>query len=380
MKLAAIVAVFLVAVLAVAALFSWRQKAKFAATKDTHDLRQQVEKMATAYAKQRSNVALTIGVLQKGKTHFLGFGSIRPGTNLPPDDKTLYEIGSVTKIFTTTLLARLVAENRVKLDDPVSKYLPKNLPLAPKLQAVTLAHLATHTAGMPRLPHNFRITFENAKDPYCNYTTTNLYEELATIDLDGVPGARSRYSNLGVGLLGHLLGLAAGQPYKTLVTEQICVPLALHDTVFAPDADQSRRLVRGYDHTGNLTPPWTFDVMAPAGALHSTASDLLLFLQANLKPPEGPLGEGLKSAQTVYVQNWNGQVALGWQVLAGLEGLQYHWHNGGTGGFVSFCGFDLQSQTAVVLLSNYGDAMSGRIPTDSMGLEILRLAAKISWE
>lgn len=372
----------LLLVVAIAAVIAWAyfDLTKVGRMKDSRDLRARAEKMGEEYLKKHSKGALVIGVVQKGKTYWLGFGQISETNTNPPDAETIFEIGSVTKVFTGVALAQRVADGKLSLDDPIRKYLPAEVTLPTEVQGITLKQLATHTAGLPRLPSNLDLSEANAANPYLRYTTKELYEYLKTAKLDGVPGAKSAYSNLGVGLLGHILELRAGVSYEQLLREQILSPLNMTDTAITASPEFRARLTPGHDAKGNVVSNWDFSVLAPAGGLRSCMADLIKFIEANVSTNQSNLSLALAMAQKTYHESWTGNVGLCWQIQDVRGVYRLHWHNGGTGGYVSFLGFDRESQAGVVLLSNYGDAMVGDSSLDKIGMELLKLATKVSWE
>jgi D-alanyl-D-alanine-carboxypeptidase/D-alanyl-D-alanine-endopeptidase len=347
---------------------------------DTRDLRVRTQKLAEVYLTKRPKGALVIGVVQGGRTYWLGFGQISATTTNAPGADTIFEIGSVTKVFTGIALAQLVNDGKLRLDDTLAELLPAEVTLPEELRPITLGELATHTAGLPRLPANLDLAKVNAANPYVGYTSRELYEYLRTARLDQPPGKKSAYSNLGVGLLGHLLELRAGVPYEQLVRERILDPLGLTNTAITLSVAQQGRLTPGHDLKGNVVSNWDFAVLAPAGALRSCADDLLKFVQANLATNQPGLGPALALAQKPQYESWTGKLGLCWQILDAPGVYRIHWHNGGTGGYASFVAFDQPHQTGVVLLSNYGDAMAGDNSLDEMGMKLLKLAAKVSWE
>jgi len=347
---------------------------------DTRDLRARTQRMAEDYLAERSQGALVIGLVQRGSNYWLGFGHVSSTNTNAPDNGTLFEIGSVTKAFTGIALARMVQNGTLRLDDPIEKHLPSEVKLPVELRPITLVQLATHTAGLPRLPENLELSDANAANPYARYTTDDLYQYLRIASLDRPPGRKSEYSNLGAGLLGHILELKAGTLYEQLLREKICEPLDMPDTVVTLSAAQRARLTPGHDAKGNVVSNWDFNVLGPAGGLRSCARDMLAFIQANLATNAPGLGPALTLAQKRHFESWLSKLGLCWQILEAPGLYQFHWHNGGTGGYASFIGFDVQHQTGVVLLSNYGDAMASDDSLDQMGMELLKLAAKVSWE
>ncbi|XVU21554.1 serine hydrolase domain-containing protein [Actinoplanes sp. CA-054009] len=257
----------------------------------------------------------------------------------------VFEIGSITKVFTALALARLTVDGTVALDEPLADLLPAgaDVPTRDGVQ-ITLQHLATHTAGLPRLPTGMLkrlLLHPNDPDPYARCTTDMLLAALARTRLSAAPGRRFRYSNFGAGLLGLALARRAGLTYTQLVLE----------TGF-PQPDPAL-LIQGHTRRGRATPPWHLADLAGAGALHSTAADLLAFLRRQLDHPDDPAIHLTRSVKhQINPFTW---VHLGWmgrQLHPRLGGHTQLWHNGGTSGFTSFAGFDPDRRTAVVLLSN----------------------------
>jgi CubicO group peptidase (beta-lactamase class C family) len=336
------------------------QKRNYQKLPDTKDLKERIAALAEPYVTKRTNAALVIGVIQHGKQHVQGFG------HNPPDASTIYEIGSITKVFTAITAARLAADGLIKLDDPVAKCFPPvvNLPTN-----ITFKHLATQSSGLPRLPGNFFAVVGETDNPYILYKKEHLYDYFKTANKLGEPGQRYEYSNLGFALLGHALELCAGKPYEALVRENLLTPLGMQSTGFT-----AANVIPGHDPKGKPASNWDFDVMAPAGAFRSNAGDMLKFLRANLEPDRTPIAVALRESTKRHFK----MMGLGWHFQTTFEDLTFIWHNGGTGGYRSFAGFDPKHKTAVVLLSNYGDAFANDDPLDKMGFEILKLASKIS--
>ena len=345
---------------------------RFNGMPDTHDLRPRVDKLANRYINKRRHGALALGVLQKDKRYLQGYGRKSPSDDAPPDGHTLFEIGSVTKVFTALGLARSIEEGTWSLDDTLGQHLQLD-GLEEKVAGITLRQLATHSSGLPRIPRS--LMKASLANPYANYHPADLYQDLAKVRLDFQPGKKSTYSNYGYGLLGHLLELKGRRSYAEIISEDICRPLGMTDTTVKLTPEQQARLVRGHSPKGEPVSNWDFDAFAGAGALRSTAEEMLRFLEANLRPDATPLQPVLERAQKTHFTGLVDQVGLGWQILETVEGPVVHWHNGGTGGYRSFIGFDRGNQVAVVLLSNTGGVDQS---LDTIGLQILKLAAKIS--
>jgi CubicO group peptidase (beta-lactamase class C family) len=265
------------------------------------------------------------------------------------DADTLFEIGSITKVFTGILLADAVRRGDATLEDSIAKHLPADLlPADSVLREVTLLDLATHTSGLPRLPGNLDEG-ANPLDPYAQYSTEKLYAYLKGFQKsDFESRGKMSYSNLGVGLLGHLLERISGKPYETLARETIFAPLGMKDSFVQrrPEdlpADRADRFAAGHSG-GKEVPHWHLDALAGAGAIVSTARDLARFAEGHWSekaPPE------LRAAMDLAAQPQRNGVGLCW--LIGEAGLS---HDGGTGGFRSELRVSLPDKTATVRLMN----------------------------
>jgi CubicO group peptidase (beta-lactamase class C family) len=283
----------------------------------------------------------------------------------PPDGRSVFEIGSISKAFTGVLLADAVTRKEVALDDPVSKYLPADVKLPTRDDtSITLLHLSTHTSGLPRLPDNFRP--KDPDNPYADYTVRQMYDFLTGTKLARKPGEKSDYSNLGAGLLGHALALRAGKSYEELLQERVCGPLALQETRITLTPEMRRRLVPGHNADGDPATNWDLPTLAGAGGIRSTVDDMLRFVKANLDAPNGPLGPALKlSHEKRFSVAGDLSIGLGWHRN---EKAGEVWHNGQTGGYHSFAGFAPERRVGVVVLSS-----TAADPADLVGLNVLRL-------
>jgi D-alanyl-D-alanine-carboxypeptidase/D-alanyl-D-alanine-endopeptidase len=279
---------------------------------------------------------LVVGTVVDGARHV----DLRGPAPFPPDQ--LFQIGSVTKTFTALLLARRLVAGELTYDTPVAELLPVATALRAE-QPVSVGELATHTSGLPRIPASLwrrALTFD--EDPYREYGEDRLAGDLARVRLRG--RGRSRYSNLGMGLLGHALARAAGTTYHGLVEAEICEPLGLVDTTGEPTSAQRTRLATGHRRRGRpRRVAWQFDVLAGAGSLWSTGNDVLTYLQAHLSPPDGQLGDALRRVLDDPV--------LAWQPLPHGRHRGMWWHNGGTAGFRSMVVLDPARHRAAVALA-----------------------------
>jgi serine-type D-Ala-D-Ala carboxypeptidase/endopeptidase len=321
----------------------------------------------------RQSVGIVVGILEPEGRRIVSYGSFDAKSKRPVDGDTVYEIGSVTKVFTALLLADAVTRGEVALTDPVAKYLPATVKVPERGgKKITLQDLATHTSALPRLPAN--LAPADPANPYADYTVAQMYDFLSKYELPRDIGAQYEYSNLGAGLLGHALALRAGKDFETLVRERITAPLGMKSTAIALSGELAKRLASGHDAELQPVANWDLPTVAGAGALRSTANDLLTFLGAVLGYAKTPLGPAMASMLTPRrAAGPNMEIALGWHV-ASKDGKEIVWHNGGTGGYRSFVGFDPKSRTGVVVLSNASTA-SGQ---DDLGRHLLDRTAPLA--
>jgi CubicO group peptidase (beta-lactamase class C family) len=310
-------------------------------------------------------------ITRDGRQQVTSYG---PNAGVTPfDANTVFEIGSITKTFTTAILADMVAKKEVALDDPVVKHLPPGTKVPERDgKQITLLDLATQTSGLPRLPTNLLIM--DAKNPYASYTPAMLYEFLGDYTLPRGIGERYEYSNLGMGLLGQALGHRAGKDFETLVTERVLVPLGMRDTRIALTSGMRSRLAPGHDGGGEAQGLWDLPAIAGAGALRSTVGDMLKYVRANADSTSKPLGSVLALTHATRRPGPVPQVSIGlaWHRTTTPGGRTVVWHNGGTGGYRSFAGYDEATGLGVVVLTNTA------VSVDDIALHLLDPAVPLA--
>jgi D-alanyl-D-alanine-carboxypeptidase/D-alanyl-D-alanine-endopeptidase len=267
-----------------------------------------------------------------GITRFAEAGTLEPA-GIAPEER-VFEIGSITKVFTGLLLADAVEEKKVRLDSTLAELLGKEVQFAdPDVAAITLVQLSTHTSGLPRLPDNLGWLTAFSKDPYKNYDRKRTLDFLAKAELPHAPPFPASYSNYAVGLLGELLAGIHGKSYADLVAERITAPLGMKDTGVVPGDSQLARLAPPHDGA-KAGHPWTFQAMAGAGALRSTAADLVIFGQALLEPDKTPLAAAIKRMLEVRAAYDSEEIGLG-IIIGKVDDHREYAHSGGTGGYRS---------------------------------------------
>ncbi|WOH46820.1 serine hydrolase [Bradyrhizobium sp. sBnM-33] len=299
-------------------------------------------------------MGLVAAFLDGDRHSIAAYGQSDSPGNRPLDGDTVFEIGSITKVFTALLFADMVLRGELAPDDPAAKYLPASVRM-PDFEGapITLIDLATYTSGLPRMPSNFAP--KDWSNPYIDYTPERLYDYLSNHKLAHKPGKHYEYANLGFGLLGHILELRAGKSYEELVVSRICAPLGMEDTRITLSSSMQRRLARGHSATLAPVANWDYSAFAGAGAFRSTANDLMKFLRICMNPAEGPLASALQmtlSERRPMMEERD--VALGW-FISSQFGDEVIWKSGGTGGYAAFIGYSTKTWRNCIVLSNAAD-------------------------
>jgi CubicO group peptidase (beta-lactamase class C family) len=316
------------------------------------DLSKRLRKAIDPQIGPEKNVGVIVGIYDQGKVQFLSFGEVERGSKKPPNETTIFEIGSITKTFTGLMLAHAIEEGLVNENDPISKFQSewKNQ----NVSDITLEELVTHRSGLPRLPCNLHYT--NPHLPYAEYTNEDLVQGLTNdslsesleCSLQDHPSAEIEYSNWGFALLGYILGKKQGFTYPEMLDRQISKPLHLVDTTYALSSEQFKRTAVGYDSNGVETQLWDRQAMMGNGAVRSTAADLILYAKAFLHPDSTSLSAEIHRTIQVQPTDTEQKIAYAWFVTPGGS----LWHNGMTGGFASLMKIYLKKDFAIFYLTN----------------------------
>lgn len=307
----------------------------------------------------RYAVAMIAGVLDTNGVAYFSYGTRTIEGGEPIDENTVFEIGSVTKTFTSLLLADMAERGELALTNQVQDFVPD-----PQrgTTAMTLTHLASHGSGLPRMPNNF--TPADVTNPYADYGERQMFEFLNSYQLPRAPGSLYEYSNYGMGLLGHLLSRSKGLSYEELLRQRILDVLGLNYTGITLSESQRQRLAHGYSGVVGI-PNWDFDALAGAGAIRSTAKDMLAYAAANLGLRASPLYPAMTNSHKARITASPGvQVGLGWHLLS-AGGRQFVFHDGQTGGYSALIAFEQEAQKGVVVLA------SGWAVASDLGLYLL---------
>jgi D-alanyl-D-alanine-carboxypeptidase/D-alanyl-D-alanine-endopeptidase len=306
-------------------------------------------------------IGIVVGVIDSTGRRVVSFGSVAKNDRRPLNGDTVFEIGSITKEFTSLLLTDMVRRGEVALTDPVAKFLPPGVTMPARAgRQITLADLSTHSSGLPRMPSNFNP--KDSANPYLDYSVQDLYAFISGHQLTRDIGSRYEYSNVGVGLLGHVLSLRAGMSYEALVRARILEPLGMRDTAIALTPSMTSRLAVGHAESQRTSQNpygltavanWDIPTLAGGGALRSTVNEMLTFLAANLGYINTPLAGAMADqiATRRPSDNPGFEVGYGWRIQNRF-GSTIVWHGGATGGYRSYIGFDPQARVGVIVLSN----------------------------
>lgn len=302
---------------------------------------------------RRGHKALVAGAIRDGECVVSRWAAAGEA----PDARAVFEIGSITKVFTGVLLADMCLRGEVALEDTLSQHSHGPHP-AWRHREPTLLELATHRSGLPNTPRGmgrhelaFSLGFGD-RDPWADLDRSRYGRLVARESPRRAPNKRVRYSSMAVGLLGDALATRAGRPYEELVADRVLVPLGMDSTGTTVPPQASVRLLPGHSRTGRPRPPLE-DFMPAAGSLRSSAEDMLRFLAACLDPPAGGPGPAIALAQEAHGRiGRRAEVGLGWMIAKPPRRPEVIWHNGGTWGFRSFAGFAPERRSAAVILSN----------------------------
>lgn len=324
----------------------------------------QINQMLKEAVDGRRTVGIVLGTIDADGSRIFSYGKTsKHGVGV--DGDTVFEIGSATKTFTAILLADMAAREQLSLYDPISKYLPESVKVPSRGEKeITLLHLATHHSGLPRLPSN--LVPADAENPYADYSVDKMYAFLSSYTLTRDIGEKYEYSNYGFGLLGHVLSLKAGKSYEALLQERNFAPLGMTSSAVTLTPEMKSRLAMG--HTTNLTRAknWDLGALAGAGAIRSSVKDMLIFVAANLSLKPSSLFPAMNRTHEVVSDTTipDTYIGLAWHITK-KYGSEIVWHNGGTGGYHSFIGFDQANRFGVVILSNSTNSI------DDIGMHIL---------
>jgi serine-type D-Ala-D-Ala carboxypeptidase/endopeptidase len=313
--------------------------------------------------------SIAIALIDSNGIQYFNFGlTSKRGKEV--DEHTIYEIGSISKVFTAILLAQQIRDGDLTLDDKINDYLPAEVKV-PVMgeQEITFGNLSDHTSGLPRMPYNF--TPANLSNPFADYTVDKMYEFITNYQPVREVGEEYEYSNIAQGLLGHLLAANKNTTYENLMIQTIALPLAMNETKIKLDKRMTDNLALGHSD-GQVVENWDIPTLAGAGAIRSSTSDMAKFVSANLGYSRSPVMAAMEFSHQIRHDKADAmRVALGWLIKKGEDG-DIFCHGGATGGYRTFIGFVKETGRGVVLLTN---SSAG---ADDIGFHLLDPGSKLS--
>jgi D-alanyl-D-alanine-carboxypeptidase/D-alanyl-D-alanine-endopeptidase len=304
---------------------------------------------------QHKSIGMVVAITGPNGRRIIPYGRLNQTGSGQLSGDTVFEIGSVTKIFTALLLADMVQQGEVSLNDPVAKYLPPEVKMPERNgHSITLLDLATQTSGLPFFPSDIPLNDPGAAERIvAGYQTAKVYEFVSHYQLTRDIGSKWEYSNLGFALLGDALARRAGTDYESLLKARITGPLGMKSTSISLSPEMRSRLAAGYDVDLKSAPEVDMPAFVAAGCLHSTANDLLLLLEAFMNYKTSPLAPAMQEMLSPRRPGPGFQQALGWWIVSlGAADPGFIFHGGQTSGFSSAIAFDPRTRTGVVVLSN----------------------------
>lgn len=348
---------------------------------DRGDLAVAVDREARKFAHQRFRHGLVVGVYKDGRSAIRCHGRLASTTADPPHAETTFQIASVSKLFTASLLQALSEDGVARLDTTLAEAIGARWPLAPVVRGITLRQLATHTSGLASIPAPLQDEVEAAcraagqdplDDPYSHLGPERIFGYLATAD-DAQPPGRFVYSNFGMGLLGHVLEHLTGDAYESLVRRKLLEPLGMTGTHITLTPELRARMAAGHDAQGQPAGLWHFASLHGAGAWASNVHDLLTFIRASLEPgtPAAARFDAMRAPQ------FGGDTGLGWMQPMFLDRVFGNhgvvWHNGMVGGYAAYLSIDPATRSGTVVLANQA------VDVTLLGILITRQVRTQSW-
>lgn len=297
-------------------------------------------------------------------------GSLSNNNSNPPDSHSVFEIGSITKTFTATILAQMILDGKISLEDELGSLLPDGEVSVPHWNGIriTMVHLATHSSGLPKAPRDSNQPLPDGYDPYdpyAAYTTGHVYDYLSSwCELQFEPGTQYFYSNTGMGLIGHVLGLVDSSSYAELLEREILEPMGLQETSLYLSDDPIPNLAPGHDEDlDSVSNYHAQDIFQGAGFIKSSLQDMLIWLKAQMGLIATPLDNAIALTQQahfdvggVHYSDREGyyhlSIGLAWHIDLLPEGYTFYWHGGRTNGYMAYMAFDPEALTGVVILCN----------------------------
>jgi serine-type D-Ala-D-Ala carboxypeptidase/endopeptidase len=341
--------------------------------KDTFNLEQKIEKIIEKELIKNKRHGIVIGVVKNNSIFIKGFGVKDTIKNEKPDRTTLFELASIGKLFTTSMVQIAVNRKEMVWNQTIAACLESKVKIPNNYQA-TLLNLATHTSGLPSLPKNMLDKMNDEQNLYKELVTQDIYDYLK-ISGENTSIGEYEYSNFGMGLLGHIIELKYNGKYEDIIKKEICNKLEMRNTTMNLNSEQAKNVAQGYDENGKPNPIWQDNVLTGAGSFLSNADDMTKFISANLSANYNEISPPLIQCHKPQL---TGETGLGWHMsntwfddLFGLKGII--WHNGGAGGYSSYIAIDYASKSGIIILSNDAKDIT------TLGVNLMQFVKNVSF-
>ncbi|MFK7946099.1 MAG: serine hydrolase domain-containing protein [Saprospiraceae bacterium] len=324
-----------------------------------------LEKYVSKYVEMEidlnKNPGILIGLIDGDSTYVYQFGEATKGNTQPPTDSSIFEIGSMTKIFTASLLQILVDEGKIDYQKTLADYLGKEK-LHESIHDLTVWSLATHTSGFPRVPINFSIKDKDPNNPFAHYTDTDFDEFL--LDYNLFQTGNYIYSHVNYALIERIIETVENKDFQEVLNKKMLQPLAFQNTTYELNIEQKSRLNSGYLLDGTLAPSAEFSTFYGSIGLLSDMNDLIRFVQLNLKIGETfPLQSSLVKTQVSQVNTGVKKyidTGIGWHIIRPKRKYYEVVSHRGTGiGHQAYIAFVPETQTGVIILANSRNSLEG---------------------
>lgn len=346
---------------------------------DNKDLLASIDKRVNNMFRNQDEHAIVVGLYKQGRRETRLYGVTSKESQIPVSANTVFQIGSITKVFTAYVLQQYVDDGKLTMESTLEELIGESVSLNEKTAKITLHQLITHTSGLPRIPKSLMdLTLERAgkdnlmDDPYTHTSVSEIMDYLATADDAKNPG-KFDYSNYGVGLLGHILEQLSGQTLEQLYQEHIFGPFNMQTSgvIFTPEAQAL--LAQGYGGDGKPAGVWTLGVLGAAGAVYSNTEDMLNFIEASLVAGS----DANNSLEKMRIPQASGKTGIGWMQPGFIDKFfgngEYIWHNGQVGGYVSYIAMNPNDKTGIVVMASRSNDVT------MLGILLTRLLRSQSW-
>jgi len=313
-----------------------------------------------------NNTELSISIIHKGEIKHIGIKRINDTIKINQNHQSVFEIGSISKVFTASLLSIFALEKKINLEDEIQDYFGFTIKTNSK---ITFKELANHTSGLPKLPSNLNLFSVDKNNPYKDYDSEKLVEYLKDeIELKQKPGIKHEYSNLGAGILGYVLAEISKSTYENLLQERIFTKYEMHNSTTKRNKIKIK-IVNGLNPKGKITTNWDFDALAGGGAILSTTEDLSKFALAQFDKENKEL---TLTQKPTFKVNEKMSIGLGWHILNRTNQNEVIWHNGGTGGYTSSMALDVKNKSGIIILSNVSALNTKKGNIDQLCFELIK--------